>query len=299
MAYNFFDLGIKGPEVKRRLDMFRELYLTSDQMQKRLGSLRDDVEEGDTVALTKDLIYTNTEPLLNDVGGIKANAHPEGFSDTSITDLLTELLYPYTKPVIDSFALTPAAGVKKKGESFSLTAATAKITKKSKTISKVDLYKGSTVIETISGPEIQTGTTITFSELNDDVAGTENVTYTVKVSEENGAPDVVTKSATYTFVDPYYCGIINKDAEINDTLVTSLTEKVESKGTKSYAYTTTTEQCSVIAYPKSYGELKSIKDPNGFTQTWTKVEITINNVAYYVYVSNAAEASDFYYTFTY
>jgi hypothetical protein len=55
----------------------------------------------------------------------------------------------------------------------------------------------------------------------------------------------------------------------------------------------------VIAYPASYGNITSIKDPNGFTQTWTKYELTVNNVNYYVYVSAAAAATNCKYTFSY
>ena len=245
-------------------------------------------------------IYNNSDPLINDIGGIKAAEHANGFNNVQISDLLTELLYPYTVPIINSVTLNPGAGVKKKGVSVTLKSVSAKITKKSKAISSVDLYKGSTLLKSITDANItSSGTTVTFSDLNDVLDGITNTTYTVKVSEENGTIDVASKSATYTFVDPYYQGVISKDDVVNEALIIGLTEKVEAKGNKSYTYTTTTEQCSVIAYPASYGVLKEIKDPNGFTQTWTKHEISVNGVAYYVYVSGAAAATDCKYVFSY
>lgn len=251
-------------------------------------------------AINNKTIYTNSEPLLNDVGGIKASAHTEGFNNVPISDLITELLYPYTAPVINSFTLNPTASVKKKGVPVTLTSASVKVTKKSKAISSLDLYRGTALLKSVRGNSVtSTGTTITFSDINDTLDGNTDTTYTVKVSEENGTQNVVTKSATYTFVSPYYYGVINKDSEITEALVTGLSEKVESKGSKTLSYTTTTEQCSVLAYPASYGNLASIKDPNGFTQTWAKYEILINNVAYLVYVSGAAAATDCKYVFSY
>ena len=249
-------------------------------------------------------IYNNSDPLINDIGGIKASEHTNGFNNVQIADLLTELLYPYTVPIINSVTLSPGAGVKKKGVGITLTSVSTKITKKSKTISKVDLYKGSTLLASKSkdtdGINITSaGTTITFSDLNDVLTGNSNTTYTIKISEENGTADVVTKSATYTFVNPYYFGIVSKTDEINADLIKGLTEVIESKGSKSRTYTTTSDQCAVIAYPSSYGNLKSIVDANNFTQTWDKYTITIDGVEYYVYVSGAAQATDFKYTFSY
>ena len=245
------------------------------------------------------LTYTNPDPLINNIGGIKASEHENGFNKVSVSDLLTELLYPYTEPVINSFRLTPAAGVKEKGVKITLEKVIANITKKSKKISKVELYKGSTLLASYTGEITSTGTTVTFSDINDNLDGSTNTTYTIKVSEENGTSDVVTQNATYTFVNPYYYGIVNKSAEINEDLVTGLIKVIESKGKKERSYTTTKDESSVIAYPASYGELTNIKDQNGFTQTWTKYDVTIGGVAYYVYVSGPAAATNFKYTFTY
>lgn len=254
-----------------------------------------------TEAINSKTIYSNSEPLISDIGGIKASEHTEGFNNISVTDLLTELLYPYTKPVINSVNLIPSAGVKKKGESITLTEVSTKITKKSKPISKVDLYSGSALLASLSGSSITSaGTTLTFSGLNDTLTGTANTTYTVKVSEENGTEDVVSSTAAYTFVDPYYQGVISEGTTINEALIIGLNEKIEAKGTKSYSYTTDAAQCAVIAYPASYGVLKEIKDPNNFTQTWTRYDnVSINSVSYYVYVSAAAAATGCTYKFSY
>jgi hypothetical protein len=244
--------------------------------------------------------YTNSEPLLSDVGGIKAAEHTNGFNNVPITDLITELLYPYTAPVISAFSLNPGAGVKEKGVSLTVTSASATVSKKSKPISAVDLYRGSTKIAT-STAAIATNTVVNFTGLNEVLAGNSDETFYVKVSEENGTANVASKTAKYTFVNPYYVGVV-ESAIVNSlsaATITGLTKKVEAKGTKTYTYTTTASQCAVIAYPASYGNLSKIADANNFTQTWDKQTATINGVSYNVYVSGAAAATDFKYTFSY
>jgi hypothetical protein len=291
------------------LDLLKDVDIPSEEIQRRLDLLKN-IEDEDDITSAGEITYTNSDPLVQDIGGIKANAHPDGFENVPITDLITELLYPYTAPVINSFSLSPAAGVKEMCDSFTVNSASATITKKSKPISKVELYRGSTLLAT-STASISSGTTVSFSNLNDilDVSnlssttdGSKNITYYVKVYEEGENSSATTKFATYTFVYPYYHGVISKDETITDTLITGLTKDVSSKGTKNYTYTTTSEQRAVIAYPSSYDNI-SITDANGFGQDRTQSTVTIkdtnkNEVSYYVYVSGPAEATNFKYTFT-
>jgi hypothetical protein len=68
---------------------------------------------------------------LHNVGGILSSKHQNGFSEVPIIDLLNELLYPYTAPVITSFKLNPAAGVKEKNVEFDVSTAQVNVVKKS------------------------------------------------------------------------------------------------------------------------------------------------------------------------
>lgn len=245
------------------------------------------------VDVSADVTYTNSDPLLQDMGGILANNHPEGFDKVPINDLITELLYPYTKPVLSSFALTPNVGVNKKGTQITVTSASVKVAKKSKAISAVDLYRESTLLKSISNPTVtSSGTTITFSDLSDSIDGTADTTYYVRVSEQNGTIDVASISAKYTFVNPYYCGVIAKDAEITADLIMKLTEVIRVRGDYEQSYTTNSQK-PVIAYPASYGSLQSITDA-ALPYTWDRYDVTINGVAYYVYVGSASTLTNTY-----
>lgn len=235
--------------------------------------------------------YTNSDPIVTSIGGIAAGTT---FTNKPIREILTDLLYPYTKPVLSSFSLDDPAGTYEKGETKTLTRATVKVTKKSKNISSVDLYQGSTKIKTISDPAITTsGTTVTFDNLNVSIPGTSNVTFYIKVSEKDGTTDVVDTSATYTFVDPYYYGVLDSDEALTASIVTSRFEKgIRSKGAHSYTYTTSNQK-PVIVYPASYGDLKSITDA-ALPYSWTKTSITIKSVSYIAYIGSVSTLTNTY-----
>ena len=75
--------------------------------------------------------YSNSDPLIKDVGGILVSNHTNGFDEVPIDELITELLYPYTPAVINSFSLNPSAGAKEMNVPLDVKSATVKITKKS------------------------------------------------------------------------------------------------------------------------------------------------------------------------
>ena len=249
--------------------------------------------------------YSNNEPLINNFGGILATNHANGFEDVPINDLITELLYPYTKPVINSFTLNPAAGVKEKNVSLQVNSATVKVTKKSKSIASVSLYKGDDLVETKTDEIALSGTTLTFT-IDETLDGSaDSVSYTVKVTEAGDNANTVTSNAqTYSFVYPYFYGVIENGATVDADTILGFTKSVRGKGSHSYDYTTN-NQCPVIAYPKSYGALKSIIDTNNFTQDWTQSTVTVDNdgtidgIDYYVYVGGAATATETTYKFNY
>jgi hypothetical protein len=198
---------------------------------------------------------------------------------------------------------TPNGGTFEHGNNQTITAVQATVTKKSKKITKVELFNGSTSLGVKEGDDVANGGTFTFSGLNVPVNST-NVQLTVKATDESGSVVSGTTGA-FTFVYPYYYGVCNASDEINEALVEGLSKDVSGKGQKAYSYTTN-NQCAVIAFPKSHGVLKSALDPNAFENiaAFTRYEVTVNgldgkDVAYYVYVSGAFTGSGFKYTFKY
>lgn len=242
--------------------------------------------------------YTNSTPTLNATGGIAAGTT---FDNMSITDVLTKLLYPYTKPTV-SVAVAPNGGVYEKGQTVNLTSLKVTATKKSSAISNVSIKNGSTVLKTLTEGVANGGTFDMMPEGG--IALTVDTKFTGTATDvDNGT--TTASSSQFTFVDPYYYGVIADGTVVDGSIVDSLTKDIKAKGAKSYTYTTSGE-CMVIAYPKAHGELKSALDPNGFENiaSYTKHEVTVttlagSQVSYYVYVKTASTVTDFVIKYSY
>lgn len=92
---------------------------------------------------------------------------------------------------------------------------------------------------------------------------------------------------------------MNSDTAPTETQIKALTKHIETKGTKTYAFTTNNERF-IFAYPKSYGALSEIYDQNNFnvTDTFTRYTVPIvcldgKSVEYYVYVSERSTVTNF------
>lgn len=242
--------------------------------------------------------YTNDTPTITALGGIAVGTT---FDNMSVTDVLTKLLYPYTKPTT-SISVTPNGGTYEKGTSVSVTALKVTATKKSSAIASVVAKQGSTVITTLTENVANGGT---FNMLpSEGITLTADATFTGVTTDVDGGNTTAT-SSKFTFIDPYYYGVVADGTTIDETVVKSLTKDVKAKGSKSYTYTTEGE-CMVIAYPASYGALKSALDPNGFENiaSYTKHEIAVTtasgtSVNYFVYVKTASTVTDFVIKYSY
>ena len=251
-------------------------------------------------AVDEAVTFENGITTVNALGGIPANTSLDG---KSVNEILDMLLFPYVKQTISNVKGTPNGGTFEHGNNQVITAVQATVTKKSKKITKVELFNGSASLGAKEGSEVENGGTFVFSGLNVEVPSA-NVQLTVKATDEKG--EVVSgNTGAFTFVYPYYYGVCNADAVIDEALVEGLTKDVSNKGQKAYKYTTN-NQCAIIAYPKNHGALKSALDPNAFENiaAFTRYEVTVNgldgkDVAYYVYVSGAFTGSGFQYTFKY
>ena len=272
----------------------------TDETQKDYIHNKPDIE----AMVAENTTYTNSEPLIQNVGGILADNHPEGFDNVPISDLITELLYPYTKPSIGTLNLTPAAGIKQKNVGFDVTKASIVVTKKSKSIQSVTLYRGNIELQSKTDG-VAAGGTFSFTLSDERLTGDTNTSYKVKVTEAGEGGKTYESSAVgYTFVYPFYYGVIGKDATVDSATILGFDKSIINKQNHSHSYKTNNER-PVIAYPKDYGTLKSIVDPNNFTQEWTQSVVTVNdgetipNIDYYVYVGGAATATNTAYKFNF
>ena len=241
----------------------------------------------------------STEILtVNALGGIAAGADLNGMT---VKEILAKLLYPYVAPTITATG-TPNGGVFEKGDNKEITNVRAVVTKKSEAITKVEVFNGSVSLGIKEGDEVKAGGTFNFP-VTVSVPST-NVVLTAKVTDAANKT-YNANTGTFNFVYPYYVGVVAEDAVIDEALIEGLTKKVETKGNKTIAYTCDNQKM-VFAYPKAYGNLKSVIDPNNFdvTGTFTKQEVSITGLdgtaqAYYVYVNGASTVNNFNMKFNY
>ena len=251
-------------------------------------------------AIAENDIFVTDILTVNALGGIAANADLNGMTTHAI---LNKLLYPYVAQVVGTPSRTPNSTVLEKGNDQTITAVSVTVTKKSEAITSVALYNGSTLLAEKTGDEVAAGGTFTFSGLSVSVPST-SIVLTVKVTDASG--NVVSKStAGWNFVYPYYVGTCAEGAEINEELIEGLTKKIEVKGNKSISFTCDYE-CMVFAYPKTYGALSSILDPNSFEiiGSFTQHEVSVTGLdgtaqTYYAYVNGASTVSAFTVNFKY
>lgn len=262
-------------------------------------------------ALTDAKAYVDEEDVfeidmttINALGGIAAGADLNGLTTHEV---LKKLLYPYVNATVGNATASPNGGTYEKGATKTITQVSISVTKKSEPITSVALYNGSTLIEEKTGDAVKNGGTITFSGLSVEVPTNGNqLTVKVTYPDANGNAKTVEKKTTaLTFVYPYYMGSCAAGTAIDETLVESLTKKIEGKGNKSNSFTVS-DGHMVFAYPKAHGVLKSILDPNNFETigNYTCSEVSVTGLdgtaqTYYVYVSGATTVSGFVVNFKY
>lgn len=112
---------------------------------------------------------------------------------------------------------------------------------------------------------------------------TKDTTYTLKAILANGSSR--TASASIKFVAASYYGIVNTLTP-TATEIKALTKTVKNGKALTYSGINLVDQRTCYAYPKSFGAISNIKDANGFdiTASFTKDEINIDGITYYIYV---------------
>ena len=154
---------------------------------------------------------------------------------------------------------------------------------------------------------VQSGSTVANGGTFDFTANlnvTANKNYKVNVTDANGKTTSA-NTGTFSFVYPYYQGVLAAGTAPTEALIKAMTKKVEAKANKSYAYTCTNQRMC-FAYPQSYGKLSKIFDPNNFDVTGTFTAVSVNitcadgkSVPYYAYVNDASTVSNFGMKFNY
>lgn len=227
----------------------------------------------DAKAVVSESIGTVTETITANcaVGAMEIGDVIEEGAD--ITEVVKKLLIKYYPPTI-TLTSTPTNKVVEVGQTIAVNLSTT-VGKKSEAITKVAFYKGTDLLEEIT-EDVADGGTFTHS-----VAGNIDVTTTFKGTVTDGKKTAESK-ITYTFVHPFYYGVV---ADKSSFEVTDLTKLVEEKGKKTIKYVGNNEYV-VFAYDAAYGNLTSILDPSSFENlaSFDKNVVNVDGTNYNVYV---------------
>jgi len=263
------------------------------------SEIRADLEE------KADKLFQTDMLTISDFGGIPAGTD---LNNMSIQDILAKLLYPYVAPIVKaSITYSPTGSTFEYGDVVNVSSISVTITKKSESITKVGFYVDGELVHVVRD-NIENGGTFTY-EFEEPYEVTKSISSSFFHVEVTDASNTVTKANTLSmalsFLYPYYYGVIDEDVEVNEDIIPSLTKQVVAKGTKTYSFSPEYQR-AVFAYPKSYGTLKSILDPNSFEiiSSFECIELNIEGLdgslqPYYVYVNGAFTNSNFKITFKY
>lgn len=298
--------GVETPAIiKRTYAINQDTWTTTNQ----LFTLSTDIIDKLDSNVTNKPLSANQGRVLNEkitidnerettvaVGGIAKGTSLNGLD---VKTVIENIFFPYVAFSMGNMSTSPSAGgVYEKGKSVTLNSVTVPITMGSKSLTNITLYDsdGTTVLaEKTSGIT----TSNTFSNLGKSIGS--KVTF--KATATDGTTSLSKTISVYTFVDPYFYGALDQGYELNTDTVTGGTKQVVSKGNKTYSFTTNAQH-PYIAFPSSYGNLKSILDGNNFENIDSFTKYTVNiavasgTVSYNVYVqNNAPTLNGFSYTF--
>lgn len=258
----------------------------ANHISKHTGKQIDDAID---VASTK---FNGTLPKA--IGGFKQG---QSIENLSISDVIQNLLFPYVAFAISSVTTNPtgASTVVEKGKSVSVSTVSCYYTEGTQKVTSASLYKNGTKTE-LSPNNLNSG--MAFS-VNESVTSTTK--YKVELSD--GTTTSAKEINAFTFVDPFFYGVLSSSTEPTSAAITAKTKVIQAKGNKTFSFTANGEY-PFIAYPASYGNLTNILDSNGFDYITDFNKYTVNtsvasgSVSYYVYVlKNTAFTSGFNYTF--
>lgn len=255
-----------------------------------------DRKAADTNLTNTELRFTKSTGTTMAVGGI---AKGTTFSNKKLVDIINEMLYPYVSFSISGFTLSPNnGGTFENGSTITLSNSTTNVTLGSESITRVTVYDGASKLgektSALTGNSFQVPITLSIKNNK-----------TLKTEVEDAKGTILSRnSSAFTFVYPFYYGSLTNGV-YDEASVKGLTKVVQSKGSKTFRFTHS-DKCCVIAYPSSYGNLRTVIDQNNFdvTSAFTQHTVSITGldgtpVNYYVYTNSPATLDNFGLTFNF
>lgn len=212
-------------------------------------------------------LTTNVE-----VGGIEVNKTYT--VDTKFETMWRDLLIKHFPPKLTLTNISTDLIVEK-GTTINPLTIDINVTKTTNDVTEIKLYVDDVLKETknlTTNPTIGDGGDFVFT-YSEDI----NDTAKIKIVATDGEKEEFIEK-TINFVSPIYVGSVNG----------GVTKEIRNKGNYVYKNITFIDDRIVFKYDKSYGQLVSILDENGFEviSSYNLTEEVINGINYYVYTLN-------------
>ena len=211
----------------------------------------------------------------NKIGMMVPNkTYPVG---TSLESIIMDMGTTYVLPK-GTFSFSNNDSFIERGTTFNLTVTVTGITKGTNPVSKITFLDGSTEVNS----QKYATSTSTYSYTINSISNDKKIT--ARIVDSTG--QFIESYKQYKFVYPSYIGIVNT-FDVTDNDIIALTKLLSDKKDYTFDNIAMVNKRVCFAYPKSYGNLASVKDGNNFEilNSFTKKELTINGVDYVVYVS--------------
>ena len=203
-------------------------------------------------------------------------------------ELIKMATVSYVKPKA-TVSYSVSSTILETGTTQSVVVTVSGITKGTNSVSKIQLYNSSTLLQTLTYSTSTTSYSFTAVYISS------NTTFNIRIVDTDN--QYGSYSRTYTFANATYYG--TTDAPPTD--ITGLTKVLRTKATFENKFTCDNKHV-VFLSPVAFGNLKSILDGNGFENItdFTKTTITIGSVSYNAYYTTGKKTlSSFTYKFIY
>ncbi len=203
--------------------------------------------------------YTNGTPTPEKVGGWPAGSTFNGKTQKEMWD---GLLYPFQEPSFNSFSIASQSTILECGVNVSGGIRTFNWN----TINPSNIQTNSIEINDITA-SVLLGSSLANdgSEALDIGAAitklTTNTIHQWRIEATDTQNNTLNRTFTVRWYSPFYYGVGTKNLPVSG--IQQLNKQVVGKSDKSYTFNPNNE-VFYLAYPTSYGDLTSIKDPNNF-----------------------------------
>ena len=210
---------------------------------------------------------------------------------TSLETIIRDMLIKVESPVV-SLSISPSATVYDVvSDSITEITFTATVTKKTYELSKIDFYAAGNLVNSQSVTDSGTYSFI----YQPSTAITSDITFKVTVTDSKNKTGNSSKSVV--FVGKSYYGIVSDSITSPDETIIKALSGNTLKTSKTFEYQNITMDFGKVlyAYPKSFGNLSTIKDEINninYTDSFTKFEITVDSIIYNCYLLTEPTGAD-------